>query len=539
MALQFSAVSRLRLAIALSAVALVACLSALAAQANTGNLPSTNLPWISAASNADVDAAFAQARRDNKPLLLYWGASWCPPCNQLKATLFKSKDFAALAQNFVAVHVDGDRPGAQTLGTRFKVRGYPSVVLMTPAGAEITRLPGDADEESVMALLRTGLAGGRPVAAVLADARAGKALSAGEWRMLAFHGWEGDLSGLVPDAKELPNVLADLALRSPAGDADTQTRFWLKALAASNASQGIKPDAALRERVRRLLSEPAAARRQMDVLRYGADDIVALLADDNEAERRAWAGRFDAAFTRVLAEPTLSFADRGSLLLARVELARLGQPKDALNPQMPPALLAEVQRTAAEADARISDAYERQAVLPTMAYLLRQAGLWGPSDALLRSNLAKSHSPYYFMSMLGSNARRQGKNDEALRWFEQAYSTSVGPATRLEWGASYLNVLVDLAPKDAARIEQVAAQLLREAAQAPGVMQQRSARSLQRIGNKLLGWGEVAARDAALQRLRAQWLPHCSQMDAAEGQRAACEAVLAPKAASGAAARAS
>ncbi|MBV8633771.1 MAG: thioredoxin family protein, partial [Burkholderiaceae bacterium] len=29
----------------------------------------------------DVDAAFAYAKKQHKPLFLYWGAVWCPPCN--------------------------------------------------------------------------------------------------------------------------------------------------------------------------------------------------------------------------------------------------------------------------------------------------------------------------------------------------------------------------------------------------------------------------------------------------------------------------
>ncbi|MDH5177988.1 MAG: thioredoxin family protein, partial [Gammaproteobacteria bacterium] len=36
----------------------------------------------------DVDAAFAAAKAANKPVFLYWSAEWCPPCAQIKTTIF-------------------------------------------------------------------------------------------------------------------------------------------------------------------------------------------------------------------------------------------------------------------------------------------------------------------------------------------------------------------------------------------------------------------------------------------------------------------
>ena len=60
------------------------------------------------------------ARAETKPVFVYWGAKWCPPCNQVKATLFNRQDFIERSRAFVPVYVDGDSPGAQKIGARFR-----------------------------------------------------------------------------------------------------------------------------------------------------------------------------------------------------------------------------------------------------------------------------------------------------------------------------------------------------------------------------------------------------------------------------------
>ena len=159
--------------------------------------------------------------------------------------------------------------------------------------------------------------------------------------------------------------------------------------------------------------------------------------------------------------------------------------KDAAQVRLPEPLPKEVREHVARADREITDGYERQAVITFAGGVLGRAGLWADSDALLKANLAKSHSPYYLMSQLGGNARKQGRTDEALNWYAQAFDKSEGPATRLQWGAGYFSALVDLAPQDAARIEKTASQLLAEAARDSGAFEGRSVRSLQRVGTKL------------------------------------------------------
>jgi len=487
-----------------------------------------NVAWIPAAQDADIDRAFAQARRERKPVLLYWGATWCPPCNQLKATLFNQQEFALLAQSFVAVQVDGDLPGAQKLGTRFQVRGYPTTLLLNGQGQEITRLPGEIEPEQALSILRLGLAGGRPIGQILADARAGQSLTRNEWKSLAFYAWETDEGRLAALADRAP-LLAELGRRLHAsfpGEGDTLTRFWLKALAAgTETSKPIAVDSSLRDRVERVLADPALARQQMDVLTGGAALIVKAIAAEAGPDRRALLTRMDLALQRLQADPSLSRADRVSALVERVALVRLELGKDETQPRLPPALLAEVRETAQRMDRETTDAYERQAVITAVGFLLAQAGLWDESDALLKANLARSHSPYYLMSQLGSNARKLGRSADALRWYREAYEASVGPATRLQWGAAYLSALVDLSPKEAQPIEELAARLIAQAGQDSSAFYERSGRSMQRVATKLRDWNQGGREAAVLNRLRAQLTPVCARLPPADEQRANCEAV--------------
>lgn len=485
--------------------------------------------WQAAAADADIDRYFTQAKAEKKPVLLYWGAKWCPPCNQLKATLFNRADFIEQSKAFVAVGIDGDAPGAQKLGARFKVRGYPTLILFSPSGSEITRLPGEADAAQVMRVLQLGLSSGRPVKAVLADARAGRKLSANEWRMLGFYGWETDEQQLLPAAQRAA-TLAQLAKASAGVDTETTTRLWLKSISAQD--EGKAGDAAQLaqdlQRLRAVLADGPQAHAQMDVLTNEATDLVKALAPKPGEARNRLVADFDAALRRLNADATLSRADRLNALQGRIDLARLDAPKDDPHPAgIPAALLAEAREQAGRANREISDGYERQAVVTGAAYLLGRAGLWKDSDELLKSALARSHSPYYLMSQLGGNAKKQGNKAEALRWYGEAFDKSVGPATRLQWGSNYVAALIELSPQDTPRIEKAVSQLFAEAAKDPGAFYERSERSLKKVAGLLASWDITPEQTAAFGRLKAQLDGVCGKLDAGDTKaRSACRALL-------------
>jgi thioredoxin-like negative regulator of GroEL len=504
----------------------------------------TGIAWRYASSVADVDAAFAQAKAETKPVFVYWGAKWCPPCNQVKATLFNRQDFIERSRAFIPVYVDGDAPGAQKLGAHFKVSGYPTMVLFSPSGAELTRLPGEVDAQRYNQVLTLGMNAQRPVKEVLAQAlethprsMQSQGLSANDWKLLAFYSWDTDEQQLAP--RELvPTLLKRLAEGCPSDQIETATRLRLQALAAVDTKIPAQPDPAASAMLIKLLADPVAARVQMDVLTNNASDIIRALSAKGSPERHRLTAAFEAALKRFEADTTLSRADRLSAVISQVDLAKIDVPsqqgtkpiKPGPKVTLPPELLADVRDQAARADREITDGYERQAVITEAAYMLTQSGLAGDSDVLLEANLIKSHSPYYLMSELASNARARGDSARALDWYEKAFDKSEGPATRLQWGASYITALIDLAPQNEARIERASGQLLTEAGASPDAFYERSGHSLQRVGAKLQGWNKDGVHAAVLARLQVQLDGLCSALAPADTHRAACENLLQPSA---------
>ena len=401
------------------------------------------IAWTHASSAADVDAAFARAKAQAKPVFVYWGAGWCPPCNQVKATIFNRQDFIERSRAFVPVYVDGDSVGAQKLGARFHVSGYPTMVLFNAQGDEVTRLPGEVDPARYTEVLNLGMGAARPAKTVLADALAGAPIAPNEWRMLAFYAYDTDEQQLVAKDK-VPATLARLAESCPKDAPEVATRLRLKALAATEPSAAAVPPArASALDLAALLGDPVRVREAADVLINSPAEIVRAASATGTTERSQTVAAMTSALQRLEADPTLSRADRMQALIGQVDLARIDLPEAAAAsakatppplPTLPPALLADVREQAARADREFTDGYERQAVVTAAAYMLDRAGLSKESDALLEANLAKSHSPYYLMSELAGNARRRGDNAAALRWYARAFETSEGPATRSAMG---------------------------------------------------------------------------------------------------------
>ena len=173
----------------------------------------------------------SRRKASNKPVLLYWGAQWCPPCKQLKSAVFSRPDFIEKSKLFVAVYLDGDLPDAQKWGDVFRVTGYPTVVVLKSDRTEITRIAGNMDLSLYARVLDDALGDVRPVKDVIALATKAEApLAAADCRRLAYHAFDLEDEGIFESAK-LQVAFENAARLCPAELAKERARLYILAAA--------------------------------------------------------------------------------------------------------------------------------------------------------------------------------------------------------------------------------------------------------------------------------------------------------------------
>lgn len=121
----------------------ITCLASFAAVALTASaFASVPEGW-----SVDLDKALEKAKAEKKSVLVeFTGSDWCPPCIAMRKNVFSKKEFVeAASKKFILVELDfpkGDEKLSeknQPLAEKYKIEGFPTVVLLDSEGKEFTR----------------------------------------------------------------------------------------------------------------------------------------------------------------------------------------------------------------------------------------------------------------------------------------------------------------------------------------------------------------------------------------------------------------
>jgi len=180
--------------------------------------PAEHVSPYQADANRVFDEALAAAAASDRPVLLDFGAVWCPPCNALSAEVLDAPDPAGILGDLVLAKIDVDDVSSWRVKDRYQVGSYPTLVVVNAQGEELDRMVGyPGPEDTVSWLVETVHPTDSTSAPTLDDATPSEAAEealrraqrnldgVADW-LLAAQGAEEEPSFRIARAHERPSV---------------------------------------------------------------------------------------------------------------------------------------------------------------------------------------------------------------------------------------------------------------------------------------------------------------------------------------------
>ncbi|MDF4005268.1 thioredoxin family protein [Luteibacter sp. PPL552] len=264
---------------------------------------------------ASIDAALAQAKHENKPVLIDFQAVWCYSCYYMASHVLTGKEWNDLERKVVFYEADADKPADQAWMKKLNVHFLPTYVAIGPDGEELGRILAERPRDAFYAEVGTLLSGDARLSRQKADAAKGSMAAVAdvlETYQLRYQGKEG-----LAWFDALPPVVRNVS------DKDKRVALAKQQLRLLDA-QDAKDDATIADAATRVLDGNIGCQRP-----YVLDALLDAVKTRPDAEQKALLAKQKPAYDDYLATQvftaTPACADQRSAVLSAADLdAALG-----------------------------------------------------------------------------------------------------------------------------------------------------------------------------------------------------------------------
>lgn len=118
---------------------------------------SASLPVAAQSWATNLQTSLKTAAKANKQLLVDFTAEWCGWCKKMETDVFNKADFKNYVKSrYQLVRVDADK--YKDIVAKYKISGFPTVMILSPKGVEVQRIVGYLKLKEFMAKLKAGSA---------------------------------------------------------------------------------------------------------------------------------------------------------------------------------------------------------------------------------------------------------------------------------------------------------------------------------------------------------------------------------------------
>ncbi len=378
-----------------------------------------------------VEDAFKAAQKDKKMVFLYWGAIWCPPCNELKTQVFTKPRFAELMTSFIPVYLDGDTDAAQVWGAKFQAAGYPTVLILDDKKKELFRLSTVMSIEEFDSVVQSVLASSGSLeraAMAVGESRAKRQ----DLQLLAYSSWDELPEEKWPISRRINLMEQAFESSENAKEKSIFASTWISQVIGAKEKIA---DKQLDRLWAAIFADSDTVWASREFVKYQAGAVVGWLGWKPTEKRYLYLrSQWLKAAAQLEAEPNASVNTRLATVTPEVELYRYEHPDEKVSQ----ALRTKVEIAVRHADEDAKTEYDRHAVISEAAHMLNQVESYDLAVKLLAKELKATNTPWYYQRSMAYLEKMRGNNEAAKKWSAEARKSVQGRASRVEWIANDL-----------------------------------------------------------------------------------------------------